>query len=222
VCVADTVGHSTPGGARAVVGAVRDLIRRKGRPEVLLNWHGHSDRGLAVANSLAAAEAGADVLHAAGLGIGERSGNTPMDQLLVNLKLLGRWPHDLRGLSRYVSLVSAAVEVPVPRNYPVFGDDAFRTATGVHAAALLKARREGNRALEDVVYSGVPAHLFGLEQEVELGRMSGKSNALYWLRKRGLPEGEALVDDLVRAAQRSPVVLSGEQILAVVRAHHPE
>ena len=222
VCVADTVGHSTPGGARAVVGAVRDLIRRKGRPEVLLNWHGHSDRGLAVANSLAAAEAGADVLHAAGIGIGERSGNTPMDQLLVNLKLLGRWRHDLSHLSRYVSLVSEAVDVPVPRNYPVFGSDAFRTATGVHAAALLKARREGDRALEDVVYSGVPAHLFGLEQEVELGRMSGKSNALYWLRRRGLPEGDALVEDLVRAAQRSPVVLSTAEILAVVRAHYPE
>jgi len=219
VCIADTVGHSTPYGVRAVVRAIRELATERGREDVLINWHGHSDRGLAVINSLAAAEAGADVLHAAGLGIGERSGNTPMDQLLVNLKLMGRWDHDLTGLKDYVQLVSECVDVPVPRNYPVFGSDAFRTATGVHAAALLKARRDGDRALEDVVYSGVPAHLFGLEQEVELGRMSGKSNALYWLRKRGLPEDEELVDDLVKAAQRSSVVLSEVELLGLVSSY---
>lgn len=219
VCIADTVGHSTPHGVRAVVRAIRELATERGREDVLINWHGHSDRGLAVINSLVAAESGADVLHAAGLGIGERSGNTPMDQLLVNLKLMERWDHDLTGLKEYVRLVSHAVDVPIPRNYPVFGSDAFRTATGVHAAALLKARRDGDQALEDVVYSGVPAHLFGLEQEVELGRMSGKSNALYWLRKRGLPEDEALVEDLVKAAQRSPVVLSESELYRLVSAY---
>ena len=219
VCIADTVGHSTPNGARAVVRLIHELRAERGREGCLINWHGHSDRGLAIINSLAAAEAGADVLHAAGLGIGERSGNTPMDQLLVNLKLMGLWDHDLTGLKDYVSLVSEGVEVPVPKNYPVFGDDAFRTATGVHAAALLKARNEGDRELEDVVYSGVPAHLFGLEQVVELGRMSGKSNALYWLRKRGLPEDPELVEGLVRAAQQSPVVLSEAELMGLVKAH---
>ena len=140
LCIADTVGHSTPWGAAAVVRAVRQIAVDHGRPDVLLNWHGHSDRGLAVINSLAAAQAGADVVHAAGIGIGERSGNTPMDQLLVNLKLLGLWDHDLSDLGAYVTRVSEAVDVPVPRNYPVFGSDAFRTATGVHARRSLRLR----------------------------------------------------------------------------------
>src|SRR5207244_6248368 len=98
--------------------------------------------GLAVANSLAAYAAGADCVHASALGIGERVGNTPMDQMLVNLKLMGApgWgARDLSRLKDYCAAVSQAVGVRIPPNYPVVGADAFRTATGVHAAALIKA-----------------------------------------------------------------------------------
>lgn len=218
ICIADTVGHSTPEGAAAVVRAVKKIIIDRGRPEVLLNWHGHSDRGLAVINSLAAARAGADVLHAAGLGIGERSGNTPMDQLLVNLKLLGVWTHDLSELGRYVSKVSEAVDIPVPINYPVFGEDAFKTATGVHAAAIIKAQRAGNHELADLIYSGVPATPFGLKQEIEIGRMSGKSNVLYWLEKQGIPASDQCVQMILNAARNSESVLSEEQLRALVNS----
>lgn len=216
VCIADTVGHSTPEGAARVVQAVRKILADRGRPEVLVNWHGHSDRGLAVVNSLAAGAAGADVLHAAGLGIGERSGNTPMDQLLVNLKLMGVWPHDLSALPAYVSRVSRAVDVPIPRNYPVFGEDAFRTATGVHAAAIAKALRKGDSHLADVVYSGVPAGMFGLAQQIEIGRMSGKSNVLFWLASKGLPDAPELVHCILEEAHASRSVMTEEELTAVV------
>lgn len=218
LCIADTVGHSTPHGARAVVRAVKAIIEERGRPEVLLNWHGHSDRGLAVINSLAAAEAGVDVIHAAGLGIGERSGNTPMDQLLVNLKLLGVWDHNLDSLGEYVARVSAAVDVPIPRNYPVFGSDAFRTATGVHAAAIIKAQRLGYSELADLIYSGVPAHSFGLQQEIEIGRMSGKSNVIFWLEQRGITAEDEVVDHILHVAHQSATVLSERELLALVEA----
>ena len=216
ICIADTVGHSTPQGAAMVVKAVKSILEEHGRPEVLINWHGHSDRGLAVINSISAAAAGADVLHAAGLGIGERSGNTPMDQLLVNLKLMGYWDHDLSELPRYVERVSQGVGTPVPRNYPVFGEDAFRTATGVHAAAIAKALRTGDDYLADVIYSGVPAGMFGLSQQIEIGRMSGKSNVLFWLASKKLPDHPDLVSSILTEAHESRSVLTEEQLHGIV------
>jgi len=216
VCIADTVGHSTPWGAAAVVKALRSILEDAGRPEVLINWHGHSDRGLAVINTLAAGMAGADVLHATALGIGERSGNAPMDQLLVNLKLLGLWEHELTSLPDYVQRVSDAVQIPIPINYPVFGRDAFRTATGVHAAAIAKAEQKGDAELADLVYSGVCASQFGLSQQVEVGRMSGKSNVLFWLASHKLPASDGGVDAILDAARSSRTVLTDQEILAIV------
>jgi len=216
ICIADTVGHATPWGAAAVVRMVRSILKDHQREEVLINWHGHSDRGLAVINSLAAADAGADILHAAGIGIGERSGNTAMDQLLVNLKLMDRWDPDLSDLPRYVKLVSAATETPIPMNYPVFGEDAFRTATGVHAAAIAKAQRTGHAELADVIYSGVPAHMFGLAQRIEIGRMSGKSNVLMWLDAHAQPTDEGLVTSILTRAHASRTILGTEEIMTLV------
>ena len=169
-------------------------------------------------NSLAAAEAGADVLHAAGIGIGERSGNTPMDQLLVNLKLMGRWDHDLETLPDYVDRVSKATQTPVPMNYPVFGEDAFRTATGVHAAAIAKAQRTGHADLADVIYSGVPAHMFGLGQRIEIGRMSGKSNVLMWLQSKDHPTNDELVNQILSRAHASRTILGDEELQGIVSA----
>ena len=159
-----------------------------------IDWHGHRDRDFAVINSLAALEAGATRLHGAAIGIGERVGNTPMDTLLVNLVLLGYIDRDLSALVEYCETVSATTGVPIPPNYPVVGRDAFRTATGVHAAAVIKAFRKQDRELVDAVYSGVPASLVGRQQEIEVGPMSGKSNVVYWLERRGLPATDEIVD----------------------------
>jgi isopropylmalate/homocitrate/citramalate synthase len=217
VCIADTVGHATPAGAAAVTRFVAGVVRETGA-KVGIDWHGHRDRDLAVVNTLAALEAGATRLHGTALGIGERVGNTPMDLLLVNLVLMGYLARDLTALGEYCRVASEACGVPVPANYPVVGRDAFRTATGVHAAAVIKAFRKNDPELVDAVYSAVPARLVGREQEIEVGPMSGRSNVVYWLERRGLPATEENVDRVFQRAKASTAVLSEQDILAALGA----
>jgi 2-isopropylmalate synthase len=215
VCVCDTVGHATPDGARAVVSFVKKIIEEQGE-RVRLDWHGHQDRGLGVINSIAAIEGGADEVHGSALGVGERVGNTPMDQLLVNLKLMGWIDNDLSRLREYCEVAASACGWTIPYNYPVFGRDAFRTATGVHAAAVIKSYRKNDPALADLVYSGVPAGLFGLKQKIEIGPMSGKSNVIYWLESRGLEATEERVSRIFEHAKQSSSVLEEEEVLKLV------
>ena len=211
LCVADTVGHATPVGAAAVVRFVAGVVEECGGG-VGIDWHGHRDRDFAIANSLAALSAGATRLHGAAIGIGERVGNTPMDTLLVNLVLMGYIERDLSALVEYCETVSAATGVPIPPNYPVVGRDAFRTATGVHAAAVIKAFRKNDLELVDAVYSGIPASMVGRTQEIEVGPMSGRSNVVFWLEKRGLPITDAVVDRIFARAKSSAAVLTDEEI----------
>lgn len=213
VVVCDTVGHATPAGVQALLRFVRENILPSAAP-VRLDWHGHSDRGLAVANSLAAVAAGASGIHGCALGIGERVGNTPLDQVMVNLRLMGAMEGDLTALGEYCRTVSRATGVPVPVNYPVFGADAFRTATGVHAAAVVKGLRKGDLDLADRVYSGVPARWFGRQQEIELGPMSGKWNVIFWLERHGYAADEAGVEYLLAEAKRATAVLRDAEIEA--------
>ena len=215
VCVADTVGHATPDGAAAVVRFIAGVVDDCGGG-VGIDWHGHRDRDLAVVNSLAALEAGATRLHGAAIGIGERVGNTPMDTLLVNLVLMGYITRDLSALVDYCQAVSKATGVPIPPNYPIVGKDAFRTATGVHAAAMVKAVRKNDHELVDAVYSGVPAGLVGREQEVDVGPMSGRSNVIFWLEKRGLQASDDVVDRILAEAKKSDAVLDERTIRSVL------
>jgi 2-isopropylmalate synthase len=216
ICIADTVGHAIPTGAAAVVRFAAQVIAETGA-DVGIDWHGHRDRDLAVVNSIAALEAGATRLHAAALGIGERVGNTPMDLLLVNLVLMGYIERDLKALNEYCRTVSEACDVPIPDNYPVIGRDAFRTATGVHAAAVIKAWKKGDRDLMDAVYSAVPASMVGRQQEIDIGPLSGKSNVIYWLESRGIPPTEQLVERVYQRAKASPTVLTEEEVLAEIQ-----
>jgi 2-isopropylmalate synthase len=211
LCICDTVGHATPEGTAAVVRFIAGVIAECGS-DAEIDWHGHRDRDLAIVNTLAAIDAGATRVHGTALGIGERVGNTPMDVLLVNLVLLGYLERDLSALGRYGSLVSEACDVPIPVNYPVIGRDAFRTATGVHAAAVIKAFRKGDTELADVVYSGVPAGMVGREQEIEVGPMSGRSNVTFWLERRGIEPAPELVDRIFALAKSSTHVLTEEEI----------
>src|SRR5437016_666599 len=216
ICLADTVGHATPDGVKALVKFVKDEI--VGRSPVKIDWHGHRDRGMGLINCLAAIEAGVDRVHATALGIGERVGNAEMDLLLVNLKLLGAHRHDIRRLPEYCRLVADAVGVPIPVDYPVMGEDAFRTGTGVHAAAIIKAKRKGHAWLADRVYSSVPAEEFGLEQKIEISPVSGLSNVKYWLETHGYdPRDEAARRALFDAAKRTDRVLSDEECHRLLR-----
>ena len=219
VCLCDTVGAAVPRGVTNLVSWVARLLAELGvEGRVGIDWHGHRDRGLDVANTLAALEAGATRVHGTALGVGERVGNTPMEQLLVNLKLLVWRNDDLTKLPEYVDLVSRSVGVPIPINAPIVGRDAFRTATGVHAAAVIKAQRKGAAWLVDRVYSGVPASWVGRAQEVEVGHMSGSSNVLFYLRARDLPADQPVVDAVMAAAKRSERLLTEEEILAAVHS----
>ena len=212
VCIADTVGHATPAGAAAVVRFIVRVVEECGGG-IGIDWHGHRDRDFAVVNSLAALDAGATRLHGAAIGIGERVGNTPMDTLLVNLVLMGYIERDLSALVEYCQYVSEVTGVPIPPNYPVVGRDAFRTATGVHAAAVIKAFKKNDRELVDAVYSGVPASLINRDQEIEVGPMSGKSNVVFWLERRRLPATEAVVDRVFAKAKASACVLTEQEIM---------
>lgn len=221
VCVADTVGHATPSGARNVIRFVREVVDATGE-DVKVDWHGHRDRGLSVINALAAAEAGADRLHGTAVGIGERVGNCAIDLLLVNMQLLGWIDRDLSRLREYCQFVAEKTGVPLPDNYPVVGRDAFRTGTGVHAAAIIKARARGDEWLADLVYSAVPASLIGSHQIIEVGPMSGESNVVYWLQERGIETHPDLVRAVFQRAKESVRVLEEAEILEICQAHAGE
>lgn len=215
IVLCDTVGHATPEGAYKLVKfAIEEVVKPSGE-NIRVDWHGHCDRGLAIANSLAAVAAGAHQVHAAANSLGERVGNTPMELMLVNLRLMGLIDRDLSRLMEYCAKVAEATHTTIPPNYPVIGRDAFRTATGVHAAAIIKAFRKDDPTLANSVYSGVPAHLFGLDQIIEIGPMSGRSNVLFWLERHGIPADEAIVNRIFDAAKQSARVLTDSEVLAL-------
>jgi len=221
IVICDTAGHATPMGAFSLVRFVLDEVVKPSGEPIRVDWHGHCDRGLAIANAMAALVAGAVCIHATALGIGERVGNTQMDQMVVNLKLMGIPPwadQDVTKLKEYCYAVSRATGVPIPVNYPVLGEDAFRTATGVHAAAVIKAFKKNDVELANTVYSGVPSHVFGLGQVIDIGPMSGKSNVIFWLERHGLPVDDDCVERIFKRAKASDHTLSEAEILECVQA----
>jgi 2-isopropylmalate synthase len=214
ICLSDTCGHATPDGVRRLVRFIKDEVVKD--RSVRIDWHGHNDRGLGVANAIAAFEAGADRLHGCILGIGERCGNVALDQLMINLHLMGFPKGDLSDLPALAELVAELCDVQIPANYPVLGRDAFRTGTGVHAAAIVKALHRGDVDLADAVYSGVPAALVGRRQEIEIGPMAGHSNVVYWLEMNGYDPNPVRVDRILQVAKNSPRILSEAEIRAVL------
>lgn len=215
ICLSDTCGHATPQGVRNLVRYTKEVLL-KDHPDVRLDWHGHNDRGLGVANAIAAFEAGVDRIHGSILGIGERCGNVAMDQLMVNLMLMGHWTGDLSDLPALADRVAELVGYEIPANYPLLGRDAFRTGTGVHAAAIVKALRRGDRALADAVYSGVPAALVNRRQEIVIGPMAGHSNVIYWLEMNGFDVNPERVERILGLAKKSDHILSEDEIRAAI------
>lgn len=215
LCLCDTVGHSTPDGVRNLIQFTQAIITGMGA-KVSIDWHGHNDRGLGLVNAIYALEWGADRVHATALGIGERVGNAQMELILLNLKLLGMLDQDLTHLVEYCETAARSVGWTIPINYPLVGQDAFRTATGVHAAAIIKAQAKGDAWLADRIYSGVPAGMFGRQQEICIGYMSGASNVTYWLRSRSIEPSEALVKAILGRAKESDHILTEEEVMSVV------
>ena len=215
ICAADTVGHITPHGVHALITFLRKVVDEID-PNVGIDWHGHRDRGLDVINSLAAIEAGADRVHACGLGIGERSGNTPMELLLVNLNLLGWANRDLTKLPEYCEVISEKCGTVIPFNYPIVGADSFRTATGVHAAAIAKALSKNDNWLAEHVYCGVPSSMVGRVHEIEIGPLSGEHNVRFFLRRNKIEENPAYITKILEVAKRSNRLLTDEDVRRIV------
>ncbi len=223
LCLSDTVGHATPDGVRNLIQFTKHVVAGTGAKDIGIDWHGHNDRGLALENALWALEFGADRVHATALGIGERVGNAQMELVLLNMKLLGQLEdQDLTKLLEYCDTVAKAVEWDVPINYPLVGRDAFRTATGVHASAIIKAMQKGDHWLADRIYSGVPAGMFGRKQEICIGFMSGASNVNFWLQERGIPSTERLVSEILKEAKTKDHILRNEDVMAIVDRIHAE
>lgn len=218
LCLSDTVGHATPDGVRNLIQFTKNVIAGTGRTDVGIDWHGHNDRGLALENAIWAFEYGADRVHGTGLGIGERVGNAQMELMLLNLKLLGQLEgQDLTKLLEYCQTIAAAVKWDIPINYPLVGRDAFRTATGVHAAAIIKSMAKGDTWLADRIYSGVPAGMIGRAQEICIGFMSGASNVNYWLSSRGIEGDETLVTEILKAAKAQDHIMTEDEVMAVIK-----
>ena len=219
ICICDTCGHVTPNGVRKLLTFIQDeVIPDAGfkRRDIEVNWHGHQDRGLGVANNLAAVESGADVIHGTALGVGERAGNAPLDQTLVNLSLMGVINNDLTALNDYMRKAHEYIEVALPHNYPVFGEDAFETGTGVHASAVIKAIKKGDQWLADRVYSGVPAQDFGLKQIIRIGHMSGRSNIIWWLKQNGFEADDELVAHMFEVAKSQRRMMTDEEVKTTI------
>jgi 2-isopropylmalate synthase len=219
ICICDTCGHVTPNGVKKLLSFIQEeVIPDSGvkRRDIEVNWHGHQDRGLGVANNLAAVESGADVIHGTALGVGERAGNAPLDQTLVNLSLMGVINNDLKSLNNYIKKAHEYIEVDLPKNYPVFGKDAFETGTGVHASAVVKAMKKGDHWLADRIYSGVPAQEYGLEQKIRIGHMSGRSNIIWWLNKNEYKITDELLQYLFDIAKSQTRLMEDEEVHSAI------
>ncbi len=213
LCLCDTVGAASAEGVRRLVAFAREVAG----PGAGLDWHGHDDRGLGLSNALTAIEAGVERVHATALGVGERVGNTPLELLVANLALLAGREPDAARLRAYVEHFAGALGVAIPENHPLLGANAFRTATGVHAAAIVKALGQGE-ALADRVYSLLPVSRFSNGHDIRIGYMSGTSNVVHWLRRHSIEPSDALVSRILERARAANRVLRDDEVLAVVRA----
>lgn len=216
VTICDTVGHLTPLGTQRIVTHFRQFLDQQGW-STRLDFHAHNDRGLGIANGLAAVEAGIDRIHCTTLGIGERSGNIPLDQFLVNLKLQGHWPGDLISLNAYCQDVADLCQVDIPDNYPMFGNNAFLTQAGVHASTILKAEQQGESEIAALVYSGVNPHLVGLDYGIQVGPHSGQSNVNFLLKRQGVETTPKAIDQILAMARTENRILATHEVMAIAQ-----
>jgi 2-isopropylmalate synthase len=223
ITLCDSVGAAVPAGTQALLGWSTRFFAHRQHP-VAFEWHGHNDRGLGLINALTALEAGCARVHGTVLGIGERAGNTSIDQLIVNSRLEYAADYDLEALRAYCEFASRVLGVAIPPNYPAMGRDVFTTSAGVHASAILKARQKGDVSVMDSVYAGVPASLLGREQEVLIDGSSGASNVRYWLAVNDVNSSfdgrvdSALVEHVLQKARLAGRPLTDEEIRRVIVA----
>ena len=218
ITVCDTVGYLTPLGTSKLVQHLRHFLDTK-VGKVRLDFHGHNDRGLALANSLAAVAAGADCIQGTVLGIGERAGNAPLDLVMINLQMQGLWNCDtLVNLKEYCLEVARLCNLSIPDKYPVFGKQSFSTQMGVHASAILKAKRHHNGELATCVYSGVDPNLVGLNYDVQVGPFSGRANVKFLMHQHNITLADEAIDHILEKARTENRILTKTEILTLAKS----
>lgn len=216
LCLSDTVGHATPIGTSNLLTFIKRNIIKKNK-HILLDWHGHNDRGLALANTYAAITHGINRVQATALGVGERAGNISMEELVFNLSMdnIGQW--NLKELKKYAKIASRILKFKLPANYPIIGKDVFKTATGVHAAAILKSIQINNHTLAGVVYSAIDPIKVDRNFHILIGPMSGKANVIYHLTKHNIPFNARLVDAILKLAKSERRIVKNREILRLAK-----
>jgi len=213
ICIADTTGYADCAATKKIIEFTKHIVNNN---EIHLEWHGHNDRGLALANALTAIAEGIEVIHATSLGLGERTGNVPFEVLMANLFLYGCLDIDMKSVYEYAKATRKFTKALIAPNHPVVGDNVFTTATGTHAAAMYKAAQT-DCGLVDYVYSSIPAHVLGRKQQFEIGRMSGIASIVGKLIEMGLPQNHTIINEILEKAKKSNAILTQNELDTIIK-----
>lgn len=205
--IADTVGALRPASCYDLVTAIKKVV------SVPLCIHCHNDLGMAVANTITAAEAGAYQLHTTVNGIGERVGNTPLEELLVALRLqFGIDKYNLANLTDLSKIVERHSRLRLPKNKPVVGLNAFSHESGIHVAAVLE---------EPETYELFSPQLVGNKRRIVIGKHTGKKALQYVIAELGYrPTRDELceiLDDVKRVCETKKSV-SQDELEDIIRS----
>ena len=216
IVLCDTVGDCLPSGASNLTSFVMDIISKE-NVDVEIGWHGHNDKGLSLANALASVEAGATIISGTFTGIGERTGNIPLEQIIYILSQNGNQLYDLKYLKPLCDMLSATTKTKIPYSLPIIGKDAFSTSTGTHVAAIYKAKEFG-QSFEDLMYSGVAASDLERRQTLLIGPNSGRSAIIAALEEIQIVATENTVTSILDYCKKQNHCLENSaELLEVIR-----
>lgn len=183
-CYCDTVGLLVPEKTTEIFGALADFCK------VPLSVHCHDDFGLSVANTIAALRAGARGAHCTINGIGERAGNTALEEVVMILEWLYKYDTGIKHeeLYRTSRLVSRLTGIPVAINKSLVGGNAFTHEAGIHVHGLLA---------DTSTYEPLKPELIGRERKIVLGKHAGKSSVTLALKELGLDVDKTQLNEIL-------------------------
>ncbi len=205
--IVDTMGCATPE-------AIKYMVRWvKGMTGLPIEIHTHNDFGMGVATEIAAVTAGAQCVHSCGNGLGERTGNAALEELMISLDLLYGYDtgYQFDKLPELGELLSRLANVPIARNKPLLGDGNFTRESGIGIQYVMH---------DPLVMFGTHPALTGRVGEVVLGKKSGKASIAYKLDQLGLGEATdeqnaEILDAVKQAGIKKRDILSDEEFKAI-------
>lgn len=191
--VVDTMGCALPEAIKHMVRLVKSWTK------LPVEVHTHNDFGMAVATELAGVEAGAEVVHSCANGLGERTGNAALEELMVALHVLYGYntQYDLGKLPELGELVSRISNLPIAVNKPILGARNFTRESGIGVDLVVK---------EPLAMFGTHPALTGRRGEVVLGKKSGKASITYNLEQMAIPDpGDEVVSEILRRVKEDGI-----------------